>query len=236
MRNAEFELNEEGRDFFVGDLHGMYDAFHTELRRVGFDYEVDRVFSVGDLADRGPDSADCLRLLHNDWFHAVRGNHEDFLLGSHTDHVWHMNGGQWGFAMDTHELNELRDLVRERMHRTMTVETMIGTIGVVHAESADDWLHNYELTENNNTWARFCLRTLNTNPIENIDQVVVGHSVVEEPVRLGNILYIDTGSVFGHSLTLLNVHEVFNGDYKVIPSREPKVLTAEEQTLLDCMF
>ena len=129
-----------------------------------------------------------------------------------------MNGGGWAFAMDTYELNELRDLVREKMHRTMTIETVLGTIGVVHAESEDDWKHNSELSAEKNSWARTRIRCKQDKPIENIDQVVVGHSALKEVVRLGNILYIDTGAVYDGYLTLLNVHEVFNGEYKRLSS------------------
>ena len=38
------------------------------LLNVDFDFEVDRVFSVGDLIDRGPDSLKCLELVLNKWF------------------------------------------------------------------------------------------------------------------------------------------------------------------------
>src|SRR3546814_7017992 len=72
--------NTVGRDFIVGDMHGCLDLFQAQLDRIGFDPTKDRIFSVGDLADRGPDSMGCLRLLREPWFHAVRGNHEDMLL------------------------------------------------------------------------------------------------------------------------------------------------------------
>lgn len=232
MDNAKFEMNTEGRDFFVGDLHGMYDAFMAELDSVQFDFEVDRVFSVGDLADRGPDSIRCLLLLEASWFHAVRGNHEDFLLGSHANHIWHMNGGEWAFNISSTERSDLRDLVRDKMHRTMTVETLLGTIGVVHAESADNWNHNSELTNEINSWSRTRIRCKQDRPIENIDRVVVGHTVLKEPVLLGNILYIDTGPVFNGKLTMLDSLEVFQKDFKVLVGEPPKPLSAEEERLL----
>jgi serine/threonine protein phosphatase 1 len=45
-----------------------------------FDPERDRVLSVGDLIDRGPESLDTLALIEEPWFHAVLGNHEMMLL------------------------------------------------------------------------------------------------------------------------------------------------------------
>lgn len=69
-----------GRDFVVGDLHGHREAFERELTRLAFDPTRDRVFSVGDLVDRGPDSLATLALVDEPWFHPVLGNHELTLL------------------------------------------------------------------------------------------------------------------------------------------------------------
>lgn len=100
--------NEAGRDFVVGDLHGCWVMLDRLLARAGFDPAVDRLFSVGDLIDRGPDSMGCLALLQEPWFHAVRGNHEAMLLDFAWDtlhygsplptgrlHDFLLNGGGW---------------------------------------------------------------------------------------------------------------------------------------------
>jgi len=49
-----FGENREGRDFVVGDIHGMFGHLRMLLKQVSFDAEVDRLFSVGDLVDRCP--------------------------------------------------------------------------------------------------------------------------------------------------------------------------------------
>ena len=72
--------NIDGRDFVVGDLHGCYDELFALLKHVKFDYKNDRVFSTGDLIDRGPKSEECLQLLSKPWFFSVLGNHEDLLI------------------------------------------------------------------------------------------------------------------------------------------------------------
>ncbi|SEO97481.1 metallophosphoesterase [Aquisalimonas asiatica] len=81
-RIQHLPTNEHGRDLIVGDLHGHLETLTRALDALGFEPERDRVLSVGDLVDRGPDSAGCLALLREPWFHAVMGNHEDLLLGS----------------------------------------------------------------------------------------------------------------------------------------------------------
>ena len=107
----------------VGDLHGCFDILQGLLLHVAFDPRKDRLFSTGDLADRGPDSPACLRLMQEPWFHSVAGNHEDLLLNylltltSDNDTPEHRearanlvsNGGAW-------VLTELGSLLEELPH------------------------------------------------------------------------------------------------------------------------
>ncbi len=72
--------NSSGKDYVVGDLHGCFELLEKLLVAVSFDKTKDRLFSVGDLIDRGPDSLRCLELLFEPWFYAVQGNHELMML------------------------------------------------------------------------------------------------------------------------------------------------------------
>jgi serine/threonine protein phosphatase 1 len=95
--------NAKGRDLVVGDLHGHRSLFEQELDRLRFDPSCDRVLSVGDLIDRGPESLATLSLIEEPWFHAVLGNHELMLLnflhcyGSrlHSRKSYPTGGGEW---------------------------------------------------------------------------------------------------------------------------------------------
>lgn len=75
-----YDENLKGRDFIVGDLHGCADELMRLLEEAKFDVEKDRLFCVGDLADRGPDSLECCNLLHEPWFHLTLGNHDEVLM------------------------------------------------------------------------------------------------------------------------------------------------------------
>ena len=70
-------VNRAGTDYVVGDIHGCYGLLQAALERLDFDTACDRLFCVGDLIDRGPDSRACLELVFEPWLHAVRGNHEE---------------------------------------------------------------------------------------------------------------------------------------------------------------
>lgn len=95
--------NATGRDLVVGDLHGHRSLLEQELDRLGFDPTRDRVISVGDLIDRGPESLATLSLIEEPWFHAVLGNHELMLLNFldyyasrlHSKKSFPLGGGDW---------------------------------------------------------------------------------------------------------------------------------------------
>lgn len=110
--------NLHGRDFVVGDIHGMATALRQALDRVGFDPTVDRLFCVGDLVDRGPEPLACLELLREPWFFATLGNHERMLL-AHEGHPerWitrfhaHRYTHRWASLLTATDRQRLVDLI-----------------------------------------------------------------------------------------------------------------------------
>ena len=71
-----FTYNIQGRDFAVGDVHGHFSALHEGLETIGFNPNCDRLFALGDLVDRGPESTQVGNWLEQPWFYSVQGNHE----------------------------------------------------------------------------------------------------------------------------------------------------------------
>lgn len=150
MLRLKIERNQLGRDFVCGDLHGTYERLEDVMKFVNFDTSKDRMFSVGDLVDRGPSNEKCLRLLNEDWFYAVRGNHEQLMSDFYTrgpyGMFWGQNGGRWGFAYteqadDTDAAKAIRDLAKKasELPVMMTVERQDGKFfHVIHAELAVD--------------------------------------------------------------------------------------------------
>lgn len=68
------------RRIFVGDIQGCRDELARLLDRVAFDPAGDELHPVGDLVNRGPDSAGVLRLLIEAGAGGVLGNHDLHLL------------------------------------------------------------------------------------------------------------------------------------------------------------
>ncbi|AUL47568.1 metallophosphoesterase [Bordetella trematum] len=213
----QFSCNQAGRDIAVGDIHGCFGKLEAALRRIGFAAETDRLFAVGDLVDRGPESHRVMEWLRYPWFHAVSGNHEQLAwrraLGDPVpdiDHVRH--GGQWLDLLDTPEQLELGRQLRA-LPLLIEVETRLGPVGLVHADFPyDDWrvAHTGGFSvedEETCLWSMARYRSQYHQPIRHVRAVVHGHLTLPRMTQLGNVLYIDTGGWRndGH-FTLLDLH------------------------------
>ena len=143
-----FPENEHGRDFIVADLHGSLKLFLRALERVRFDSSRDRVFSVGDLGDRGEDSFGCLKLILEPWFFHVVGNHEDLLLtylklresDRHSGSDFLPNGGGWLLNLTPAQKRTLDEVLLPKLLEAPLV-IRVGVAGpapfnLVHAELA----------------------------------------------------------------------------------------------------
>ncbi|MGM0525046.1 MAG: symmetrical bis(5'-nucleosyl)-tetraphosphatase [Pseudomonadota bacterium] len=70
--------------YVVGDIQGCYRELMMLLDKVGFSYQYDTLWCVGDIVARGPDSLQALEFFENSPQHAIRtvlGNHDLNLLG-----------------------------------------------------------------------------------------------------------------------------------------------------------
>jgi len=68
--------------YAIGDIQGCWSTLQQLLERFAFDPETDRLWLVGDLVNRGPQSLEVLRWAqaHNDSVTSVLGNHDLHLL------------------------------------------------------------------------------------------------------------------------------------------------------------
>ena len=200
------------------------------LAKIKFNAHTDRLISVGDLVDRGPDSVKCLNLLKEPWFHAVSGNHEDMMVKTFrrqwSSDNYMRNGGKWLFHLPYEQQEELTLLADTKMPLVIEVETDIGIIGVIHANAPDDWQKYHRLNNDEDffddnlvedtIWGRRRIYGGQDGRVNGIDYVIVGHTPVVDVTVLDNIVYIDTGAVYDGSLTILSANEVANYASKVV--------------------
>ena len=76
--------HQKRRVIFVGDVHGHLKSLKSLLHKIKFDEKNgDHLVFVGDLVNKGPDSAGVINLAMDVGASAVRGNHEDNVLRAH---------------------------------------------------------------------------------------------------------------------------------------------------------
>jgi len=221
--HLKFGSNSGGRDFIIGDLHGMLDLLGAALDARAFDPRCDRLFSVGDLIDRGVDSPGASRLVGNAWFHAVRGNHEDMLIRAASGEdprmlaLWWQNGGQWGIRGG--QVTAEARVAAERLGQlpwVITLEHSSGRcFGICHAQCpVEDWTDIDTVADRPELrqeilWGRDRIMRVDPSPVRGIDWTIHGHTIVASPVRSANAVFIDTGGYRPEGqLTLLCLDEL----------------------------
>jgi serine/threonine protein phosphatase 1 len=196
--------NLAGRDFVVGDLHGCVEALRFLLREVDFDIARDRLFSVGDLVDRG-DREQCeqaLALLDKPWFYAVLGNHEDALCAVAEGHMprtrWYGIGGGWAQSVPDAELVHYAQRLRE-LPLARVVGEGAQRFNVIHAEffgddaDLDSGQFDPDVRERL-LWGRDLVLGSGNPPPRALSLTFCGHTPVREVRQIGSQVFIDTGA------------------------------------------
>lgn len=212
-----YPQNERGTDYIVGDLHGCFSRLRGHLNTIGFDPALDRLFAVGDLVDRGPESFAVLEWLAKPWFHSIRGNHEQTIIDNmpgYSNKKRYLNDGATWFAGLSRKQQHIFADVFATMPIAITLETDLGPVGIVHAECpVSSWNHMLLGLQGpaSEHVARLCLWSRTRGKlglrehVADVRAVVVGHTMVDTCSTLGNVIYIDTGGVEpGREFTILN--------------------------------
>ena len=220
-RVQHFSINTKGKDYVVGDIHGAFNHLLNELASVSFNFDTDRLFSVGDLINKGEDSHLALDWLRSDWFYSVRGNHEDHFIVEYERESKKgkanikAKGGDWFLNLKSKQQDEFIDELK-KMPIAIEIDTPNGLVGILHGSvPVGDWNDlNKELKVSSSVkttvWEREEIDThfkaqkdkkikFKPKRVKNIDQIYLGHTPVDEPVQIKNRNYIDTGGVFHKS-------------------------------------
>jgi hypothetical protein len=191
------------RTIVVGDIHGCYDELMELLDEADFERK-DRVVSVGDLISKGPKSREVLEIFMTDArFSTVIGNHdltlrrrwsgEDVelkpaqkethkeLKGEKDKYATFLNTLPFIIDLDTHLVVHAGLRPNVELHSQTTGDlTRIRTLGPDReSEDGTPWYHVYNGEKT----------------------VLFGHWPAEEPRRGPRAIGLDTGCVYGHTLT-----------------------------------
>lgn len=212
----KYEENTVGIDYVVGDVHGCFTVLQNMLDRIGFDPTKDRLFILGDLVDRGPESHLVREWLAKPWVISLMGNHEDMAIDYHLEpnktalyeQDYRGNGGAWNiegsYAQTAAVAKAFSDLPVAIEYRKKD-----GTrIGMVHADCPFNEWDKFESVISNPTdgwftyaytnamWDRRRPQGERRDSIRGVDYVLVGHTPMPRPTMINNVVYLDTGAVF----------------------------------------
>lgn len=216
-----FAANPKGNDYVVGDIHGHFDKLRELMDHVRFNTNTDRLFSVGDLVDRGPKSHEVLRWLAEPWFHPVMGNHEATTLNylhqfncEFPPRFRHDDGYEWVGLMSPRDITNMFR-VFNMLPAAMEVKIRGAKVGIIHADIlhpswamflSDLVLGGYHGDVFDRTMWKFHRYKYKIEiPVLEVRNVYVGHVIVKNPVTLGNVVYIDTGCYKTGRMTLVNI-------------------------------
>jgi polynucleotide kinase-phosphatase len=211
----------------IGDVHGCYDELAELLTKLGYQNnttiwahpEGRKAVFVGDLVDRGPKTPEVLKLVMGMTAtgnaYCVPGNHDIKLVRwLNGKNVQVKHGLQETIDQLSLETPEFRDEVKKFLDGLVSHYVFDGGKLVVSHAGLKEHMHG----RGSGAVREFCLYGETTGEIDEFGlpvrlnwaseytgkaMVVYGHTPVPEAQWLNNTIDIDTGCVFGGSLTAL---------------------------------
>jgi len=202
-----------------GDVHGCIDEL-TELYQALCHESLDEICSLGDLVDRGPDSGAVVAFCKEHQIKLTQGNHESSILSHHKTQLKNplhspknedkrrtlgsIRPEDWEY-LDAPLLHVWDDLNVVAVHGGLyprlplwAQPQTVKYLQMIHPRymgRTEWWGYEEEAGYHAQGWRRW------TEVYEHEQLCVYGHSVYPEPHFVNNTLGLDTGCVFGGSLT-----------------------------------
>ncbi|MFC4254515.1 serine/threonine protein phosphatase [Altererythrobacter xixiisoli] len=215
------------RVYAVGDVHGRLDLLQALAQAIETDDAArgranTTIVMLGDLVDRGPDSAGVIRFVR-DWqarrkVHVLGGNHEEMFLDSLTDlnvfkHFLRHGGRETVLSFGVNA-ESFRDASMEEAHELMCATVPVEDIE--YLRNLEDWvtIGDYLFVHAGiepgvplANQQRHTFRWIREPFLSHADShglvVVHGHTITRAPEDRGNRIGIDTGAYQSGRLTAL---------------------------------
>lgn len=207
------------KTFVMGDIHGQYTALVGCLTAAGFNYDHDRLITLGDVCDRGPQVKECIDEL-------LKIRHLIFILGNHDAMTleWAIYGeltNEWLHQGGSATALSYKDGGMPKEHITLLAKAPLyfddGRRLFVHG-GFDVELGVEETPKEIFLWDRGLYDSAEqlhpTCPewkFGDYDEIFIGHTPTlfqkkNVPVKLCNVWIMDTGACFrGGKLTIMDV-------------------------------
>lgn len=203
------------RIYAIGDIHGCASRLETLLDRLDIDARNDRLVFVGDYIDRGPDSKDVVDIILDlmeriDQVVCLLGNHEqmflDYYLHEREPEMFLANGGyhtltSYGFQRSRQDRSFRMPDRHLRFYESLPAFYETDDHIFVHA-GLRPGIPLREQTLYDLIWMRY---EFIRSSFDFGKRVVFGHTPFSVPLVAPNKIGIDTGAVYGGSLTCLEL-------------------------------
>jgi serine/threonine protein phosphatase 1 len=199
------------RNLILGDIHGQYNALIRVLEKADYDPDRDILYCVGDLTDRGPDSAKVLKFCIEHQVLSIRGNHDmwflDYLHRGHAPMIWLSQGGYetiTSFQKESISHERVLDYY-EAMPYYREIELEGLSIAVFHGGITP----GIPLKDQNPevlTWDRY-FWIFEKDPKLPYDRYFLGHSALPGSAEKNkyNVINLDTGAGYNQMLTAMDM-------------------------------
>jgi len=215
------------RVYAIGDIHGRLDLFEAMIAAIEADDAAGApadttVILLGDLVDRGPDSAAVVARAR-DWqrqrkVRILQGNHEEMFLSSFEDadtlrHFLRFGGKEtvlsYGIDPEAYRQASVEE-VQQLMQRAIPPEERAFLAGFEDMIAIGDYLFVHAgilpeqpLEEQKPRHLRWIREPFLSHAEPHGAVVVHGHTITHEPQDRGNRIGIDTGAYMSGRLTAL---------------------------------
>ncbi|MBV56993.1 MAG: diadenosine tetraphosphatase [Gammaproteobacteria bacterium] len=131
-------------NYVIGDIQGCYKPLRKLLKKVRFSPNRDKLWCVGDLVNRGPNSLDTLRFLQDidDATHIVLGNHDLHFIAINEGCAPSVSAGTLSRLLDARDCQDLSDWLRSKRlayYQSLDTRNGIRNFLMIHAGVSPLW-------------------------------------------------------------------------------------------------
>lgn len=221
-----------GRKFVMGDIHGAHKALQQCLTRSSFDYQIDELIFLGDVADGWPETKQCIdELLKIKNLIYIFGNHDfwtlEWMQSGIAEDVWL---GQGGSATKKSYENGIPEKHIELLNTSLQYYLSDNRLFVHAGFDPSSPLKNQSITTFlwDRTLAKIALDHYSkgiTEKLSEYDEIYLGHTPVSshQPIHSCEVWLMDTGAGWSGVLSMMDIEtkEIFTSD--PVPSLYPGV-------------
>lgn len=221
------------RTFVMGDIHGAFRALKECLVRSDFDYEHDRLISLGDVCDGWPETRECIdELLKIKNLTYVLGNHDwwtlEWMTAGMVEPVWFRQGGEatiksYPDGVPAEHMKFLSEaLPYFEMEGKLFVHGGFDPKISIQQQGLDTFLWNRTLAR---TAMDFLAQGINIK-LTSYDEVYLGHTPISRnyPLQACDVWLMDTGAGWSGVLSMMEVNtkEVITSE--LVPDLYPGII------------